>query len=113
MRTWTAFGLGILIGVAAVLFGAGRISLLSEARAQYLERLQNVDVDFETSGNVSTLTFFDRDSGELYIYIATGTGNFRFARRLTLKELGGPLASEVSERLRTIPQLPTGLETEP
>ena len=106
MRTWTIFVFGALVGIVSI----AALRFAPTANAQYLNRLQHVDLDFETNANSSTLTFFDRDSGSVYIYIATGAGNFQFARRLTIQELGGPLLSQTTNPTRNIPKLPTGTE---
>ncbi len=88
----------------------GRAPFVSPAEAQHLSRLQHVDFDFDTTGQASTLTFFNRDTGEVFLYVASMSGNFTFARSLTLEQLGGPLADQATQRLRGIPQLPTGTE---
>ena len=89
----------------------GRAPFLSSAEAQHLGRLQNVDFDFDTTGQASTLTFFNKDTGEVFLYVASMSGKFTFARSLTLQDLGGPLADEATQRLRRVPQIQTGTES--
>ncbi len=110
MRRWTGFAAGVAIGGLGLAVLLGRGPLTPTAHAQYLSRFQNVDVDFETTGAISTLTFFDRDSGDTYIYIASGTGKFQFAQRLTIQQLGGPIAANLGSNSSNIPKLQTGIE---
>ena len=111
MRSWRALAVGIALGVVLVLVVA-RAPFVPSAQAQHLSRLQNLEFDFDTTGQASTLTFFDKDTGDIYLYVASTSGRFAFARRLTLQELGGPLADQATQRLRQIPQLPSGAESE-
>ena len=110
MRGWVGIAMGIVVGGVAVAALLGRGALVPSAHAQYLSTFQNVDVDFETTGAISTLTFFDRDSGDTYIYIASGTGQFQFTRKLSMKDLGGPLAAELATGASNLPKLQTGIE---
>ena len=109
MRSWRTLAVGVVLGIAIVAL-LERASFVRSAQAQHLGRLQNVAFDFDTTGQASTLTFFDRDTGDIYLYVASTSGRFAFARRLSLKELGGPLADQAAHRLRQVPQLPTGIE---
>lgn len=110
MRGWTGFAVGVVVGGAVLVLLLGRSPLIPAAHAQYLSKFQNVDVDFETSANVSTLTFFDRDSGDTYIYIARGAGKFQFAQKLSIQALGGPLAASLGADASNVPRLHTGIE---
>ncbi|GIX06949.1 MAG: hypothetical protein KatS3mg115_1352 [Candidatus Poribacteria bacterium] len=86
---WWMLLAGVVGGILGVILGRGWEAV--PAWGQHLARFQNVEVDFETTGTVSTLVFFDRDSGALYFYAATANGPFQFARSVRLQELGGPL----------------------
>lgn len=110
MRRWAGFAAGVAVGSVVLFALLGRGPFTATAQAQYLSRFQNVDVDFETTGSVSTLTFFDRDSGDTYIYIASGSGKFQFAQKLSIQALGGPIAANLGSNSSKIPELQTGIE---
>lgn len=103
MKQW--FFLGIGWGVVLTLFGL-RLMMPPLANAQYLSKFQNVQFQFATTGATSTLAFFNRESGEVFLYVASGRGDFQLAKRFVVKELGDPLTQGV----KTIPRLPTGVE---
>jgi hypothetical protein len=110
MRRWLSLGIGVGIGLALTLLFV-RLSAPATANAQYLSKFQNVQFQFSTTGTTSTLAFFNRETGEVFLYVASGRGDFQFVKRLAVKELGSPLtAGAVGTR---IPRLPTGVETEP
>ena len=111
MRSWKALIAGIGLGIATVLV-LTRASLIPNAEAQHLNRLQNVEFDFDTTGQASTLSFFNKDTGEIFLYVASTSGKFVFAKRLSLQELGGPIADQALQRLQQVPQLPSGIESD-
>lgn len=106
MGRW--FSLGVGLGVVLAFFGL-RLIVPTPANAQYLSKFQNVQFQFATTGATSTLAFFNRETGEVFLYVASGRGDFQFARRLVVKELGEPLAQSV----KPIPRLPAGVEESP
>jgi hypothetical protein len=110
MKAWRVFALGLFAGIS-ILVGVSRLLFTPSAQAQYLSKFQNVQFDFNTTGAVSTLTFFNRETGEIFVYIASGTSDFKFARRMTLQELGGPIQIGLNRpSQQRIPPLQEGLD---
>ncbi|MBM3216452.1 hypothetical protein FJZ36_16245 [Candidatus Poribacteria bacterium] len=108
VRRWGSWLVAFVLGAVAVLMVSR--GLVPSAKAQYLGKFQNVDFGFSTTGGTSTLTFFDRDTGVVYLYVASGRGDFQLARRLTLSELGQPLAVGMRAPATRVPSLPSGLD---
>jgi len=99
----------MVLGIVLAVLGA-RLFAPRTANAQYLSKFQHVQFQFSTTGTTSTLAFFNRETGEVFLYVASGRGEFQFAKRLTVKELGAPLTTGTTG-IR-VPRLPTGTETE-
>jgi hypothetical protein len=111
MRRYPAVTLAAVV-VALLVLALTRSPLVPRAQAQHLSKFQNVEFAFNTTGAASTLAFFDRDSGDLYLYVAGQGSDFQFVRRLTVVELGAPLTVAARTRLPAIPQLPQAVDVD-
>lgn len=104
MSRWKSIGVGVVVGLALTAMFARLVSPAT-AQAQHLSKFQNVQFQFSTTGTTTTLAFFNRETGEVFLYAATGRGEFQFAKRLAVSELGSPLASGAATT--RIPRLPS------